>query len=75
VPVAPLFPHRSLEAVGFAHGDVARKEVLEKDVLGEERGKESLDQRLRHTVQAFQRVSCSGWRPCRRLCSQGSVRQ
>ena len=45
--------------MGFATGDVARKEVLEKDVLGEERVKESLDQRLRHTVQAFQRVSWS----------------
>ncbi len=53
-PVAPPFPDRSLEAVGFASGDVARKKILEGDDAREERGeKEPLDERLRHAVQAL----------------------
>ena len=54
VPVAPPFPDRSLEAVGFTPGDVARKKVLEGDDAREERGEEEpLDERFRHAVQAL----------------------
>ena len=54
MPVAPPFPDRSLEAVGFASGGVAQKEVLEGNVAWKERGEEEpLDERLRRLVQAL----------------------
>ena len=60
MPVAPPFPDRSLEAVGFTSGDVARKEVLEGNVAWKERGEEEpLDERLRHAVQVLWRVPWS----------------
>ena len=55
-PVVPAFPDRSLEAVGLASGNVARKKVFEGDVAGDERREEKpLDERFWHAVQALQR--------------------
>ena len=57
MPVALPLPHRSLEAVGLASGDVAGEKVLEGNVFREKRREEeSLNERFRYAVQALQRI-------------------